>query len=137
MKDISVILVLLVTSFSVRAQTMSPQVINTTGGTNKKAVFFFDWNVGEMALINTMKNTDSSFFLTNGFLQPVAVAGKPVVNTSNSLSRDEVNLYPNPTAYYLYVTVLPKQKGLIRIYLFDQKAGQVFFRSYPASNAVF
>lgn len=139
MKTISVfilaILIILVTCYCGFAQSATTQVINSTGGSGKKAVFFFDWSVGELSLINTLKNADSSFYLTSGLLQPAAVAGKPVVNYS--LSRDEVNMYPIPTADKLFVTVSPKQKGQIRIYLYDQKAGLVFSKIYPSTSIVF
>jgi hypothetical protein len=140
MKTISLfilaILILLITSHFTHAQSMSPQVINVTGGSNKKASIFLDWSAGELALISTMQNADSSLVLTNGFLQPLLTGKTPAPSIIYELGNDEVNLYPNPTADNLYVTVTPKQKGQIRICLYNQKAGLVYYRQFPASSGI-
>ena len=140
MKTISLfilaILLLLIGSRCAQAQTMTPQVINSSGESGKKAVYYFDWSVGELALITTMQNADSSFLLTNGFLQPGSAGRKPDAGIGNALGNDEVNLHPNPTADNLYVTVLPKEKGQVRIYLFNQKAGLIFYKIFPSTSAI-
>lgn len=133
---IFVILLMLIGSHCTKAQSMAPQVINITGESGKKAVFYFDWSVGELALISTMQNADSSILLTNGFLQPVMIVRKPDPVIGIALGNDEVILHPNPTADNLYVTVLPKQKGQIRMYLFNQKAGLIYYKIFPATNAI-
>ncbi|MBO9633003.1 MAG: hypothetical protein J7578_07765 [Chitinophagaceae bacterium] len=130
------VLIVLISCFCGHAQTMTTQAINVSGGSGKKAVFLMDWSAGEMVLTSTMKNSDSTVFLTNGLLQPTQLAGKSTPNNYNALSIDEVTLFPNPVADKLYITVMPKQKGQIRIMLFDQNAGMVFYKVYPVSNGV-
>jgi len=140
MKTISLfilaILLLLLCSYCAQAQSMTPQVINSSGESGKKAVYYFDWSVGELALITTMKNADSSFLLTNGLLQPGSAGKKPDAGIGNALSNDEVVLHPNPTADNLYVTVMPKEKGQVRIYLFNQKAGLIYYKIFPSTSAI-
>lgn len=129
------VLIMLISCFYGHAQTMT-QTINVSGGSDKKAVFLLDWSAGEMVLTSTMKNSDSTLFLTNGLLQPMQLANKPASNYANALSIDEVTLFPNPVADKLYVTVMPKQKGQIRIMLYDQNASLVYYKAYPVSNGV-
>ncbi|WP_127129678.1 hypothetical protein [Pseudoflavitalea rhizosphaerae] len=140
MKTISLfimaILLMLIGSHCAQAQTFSPQVINSSGQAGKKAIFYFDWSVGELALITTMQNADSSFMLTNGFLQPGTAGKKPGGGIGSALSNDEVTLHPNPTADNLYVTVMPKDKGQVKIYLFNQKAGLIYHKIFPSTSAV-
>jgi hypothetical protein len=140
MKTISlfivVILLLLIGSHCTQAQSMAPQVINVSGESGKKAVFFFDWSVGELALISTMQNADSSILLTNGFLQPGAATRKPDIVPGNTVGNDEVTLHPNPTAYNLYITVMPRQKSQVKIYLFNQKAGLIYYKLFPSTSAI-
>ncbi len=133
---ILVILLLLIGSHCTQAQSMSPQVINISGESGKKAVFYFDWSVGELALISTMQNADSSFFLTHGFLQYVQAVRKPDAVIGNTLGSDEVIFHPNPTSDNLYVKVLPKQKGQIKMYLFNPKAGIIYYRIFPSTSVV-
>jgi hypothetical protein len=50
-----------------RAQSVTPSVINSTGGTTTVGNLVVDWNVGE-SIITTQSN---GFIITNGQLQPV------------------------------------------------------------------
>lgn len=55
--------------FFCSAQSVTHQAINSAGGTSTISGNIYEWNIGEMALVNTMLTPQLS--LTNGFLQPL------------------------------------------------------------------
>ncbi len=138
MKTISlfllVILVILITAYCTRAQSMSSQVVNVSGDSNKKGRFFFDWSLGEMALISKMQNTDSSVIMTNGVLQPFNI-GRQSSNNFNLLGGDEVSLVPNPTTDNVRVTLRPTQKGRIKISLYNWQGNLLYYKDLAATGA--
>lgn len=62
-----ILLTLLIYGKGLLAQTITPTVINSTGGTATVGNLIVDWNVGE-AIVSTQTN---GIIVTNGQLQPV------------------------------------------------------------------
>lgn len=57
---------------SATAQTVESATINSTGKSFVQEDMIFEWNIGELALVETMFN--SKWIITNGLLQPLSPA---------------------------------------------------------------
>jgi gliding motility-associated-like protein len=68
MKHLFILLIVIATG-NCFAQGIESAVINTTGGSHTEANIIYDWNVGELALVETMIN--SKGIISNGLLQPI------------------------------------------------------------------
>ena len=91
---------LLMCSYSVLSQSISPQVINTTGGSVQVEGYYIDFNVGETVIQTVM---GSPAIVTQGFLQPADTSG--VVATSTIQKSADVTIYPNPTTSFLHIKI--------------------------------
>jgi Secretion system C-terminal sorting domain len=103
-------------AFSVFAQTITPQVINSSGGSFQKGYHIVDWSIGELALVNHMFSTD--YIVTNGFIQPFT--HEPNLFENNySFGEGEIRILPNPTRDVLEIDFRTKQQGKVSIILVD------------------
>ena len=92
-----------------RAQSITPSVNNSTGGTATVGNLIVDWNVGE-SMITTQSN---GFIVTNGQLQPVdQIISVEELNTSWNIS-----VYPNPTRDEFVITA--PSSGIYEASLFE------------------
>jgi hypothetical protein len=114
---------------SLYAQSVTPQVINTSAGTATINNIRLDWNVGELPLVVTMQNV---IVLTNGFLQPFAGSE---VNNNTSFSPEEIRVFPNPASSFVEINFLTIQKGTISIRLYNSM-GQLVFQNLVAGNGI-
>lgn len=100
------------------AQSITPQVINTTGGTFKQGYYALDWSIGEVPLVDEYKPSGETYIVTNGFLQSFTdKPASPVI--PRGFGKDEIVILPNPTAGRLEVNFLMNEKGLMELTLFD------------------
>ncbi len=91
------------------AQSITPSVTNSTGGTAAVGNLIVDWNVGE-SMVSTQTN---GIIVTNGQLQPADdIISVEELNTSWNIS-----VYPNPT-HDEYVITAPNA-GVYEASLFD------------------
>jgi type IX secretion system substrate protein len=84
-------LLLIFAVFQVKAQSVSPYVIASTGGYFSNSNFSVSSTFGELTMVETFHNGD---YLTQGFQQPwplVTGIDNPIPGTN------EVNVYPNPS----------------------------------------
>ena len=92
-----------------RGQSITPSVVNSTGGSATVGNLVVDWNVGE-SMITTQSN---GFIVTNGQLQPVdQIISVEELNTSWNIS-----VYPNPTRDEFVIT--SPSSGIYEGSLFD------------------
>jgi hypothetical protein len=92
-----------------RAQSITPSIINSTGGTATVGNLVVDWNVGE-SMVTTQTN---GFIVTNGQLQPIdGIISVEELNTSWNVS-----VYPNPTRDEFIITA--PSSGIYEASLFD------------------
>ena len=97
------------------SQSITPDIVNSSGGTKTYGYYCFDWSVGEASAIETMST--GNIILTNGVLQP---ENKLVTNFNLSCEIDEVVVYPNPTNGRIEVDFLFTQTGRITLNFFDE-----------------
>ena len=110
------------------AQTITPQVINTTGGTFRKGYYSLDWSVGELALVDQFKTAREFYIVTNGFLQSFTDSPDRPPVTTGAFSRDEIIILPNPTSGRLEVNFFIQEKGEASLTLYDAVGGRLFVR---------
>ena len=91
------------------AQSITPSIINSTGGTATFGNLVVDWNVGE-SMITTQTN---GFIVTNGQLQPV----DGIISVEELNSSWNVSVYPNPARDEFVITA--PNSGIYEASLFD------------------
>lgn len=129
MKTQIMLMSLLITGACVRAQSLTPQVINATSGGERKGQNFIDWSVGELALVDPMESAGSEYLLSNGFLQPFEEVPL-VMNRIAGFNNEEIRLLPNPTPGLLKVNVRIKEKGRLMIRLYDRYGNLLYYKSF-------
>jgi len=100
---------IVLSNHSVFAQSITPSVINSTGGTAAAGNLIIDWNVGE-----SMTTTQSNgVIVTNGQLQPTdQIISVEELNTDWAIS-----VYPNPSRDEVIIT--SPNLGFFEASLFD------------------
>ncbi len=96
------------------AQTVSPQLISTSSGKGIISTSYFEWSVGE-PMIQTYSST--TLMITQGFLQPTNAL--PTAIKNNSITSNELSLFPNPTANELFLQTNFKESGKLSYQLYD------------------
>ena len=126
MKTIVPILVVLLLFQTTVAQSVTPQVINTTGGTHKQRYYTLEWSVGELALVDLFKPSETTYIVTNGFLQSFTDSPEGRTAAARSFDRDEIIILPNPTTSgRLEVNFFIQEKGEARLTLYDAVGGNL------------
>jgi hypothetical protein len=91
------------------AQSITPAINNSTGGTATFGNLVVDWNVGE-SMITTQTN---GFIVTNGQLQPV----DGIISVEELNSSWNISVYPNPTRDEFMI--IAPSSGIYEASLFD------------------
>lgn len=105
-------------------QSITPSVINSTGGTATVGNLIVEWNVGE-SVITTQTN---GIIVTNGQLQPVdEIISVEELNTSWNIS-----VYPNPTRDEFVITT--QNAGIFEASLFDLAGKFISKQTLMATN---
>ena len=94
---------------SVFAQSITPSVINSTGGTATAGNLIIDWNVGE-SLTTTQTN---GVIVTNGQLQPI----DHIISVQELNITWDISVFPNPTRDEFVITT--PNAGVFEASLFD------------------
>ena len=119
---------------SAYGQSQIPQVINVSGGTSKTMGYTLEWSIGELTLINEMDAPDSTYILTNGFIQPTdtlvsaPLQQKPIIFINNTqLNSANIRLFPNPTQDILQIQFLQNIAGKINVQLYSE-LGRILYQ---------
>ncbi|MBK7434502.1 MAG: hypothetical protein IPI66_11800 [Chitinophagaceae bacterium] len=99
------------------SQSVTPSILNVTGGTNMYTFYRFEWSFGEAIAIETM-SVPGSNIVTNGVLQP-GTHNPATVNNTGGWDPDEIKVLPNPTRDMLEIDIFTKHLGWMTINLFD------------------
>ena len=119
------ILVLALAGSSLFAQSITPQVINSTGGTSQKGYYFIDWSIGELTLVNQMQT--SGYIVTNGFIQPFT-HDPNLKNNEDIFADGEIRILPNPTRDILEIDFKTKQQGRVTMSLVNVSGNILYQR---------
>jgi hypothetical protein len=112
--------------------SITPSVINVSGGNSKKGYYQFEWSVGEMSLINEMESRPNKLVVTNGFLQSYLL-NPGTNNTDHQFGVDEIRVFPNPASSYVEINFFTRQQGKLRIGFYDglgQKISSLELHTY-------
>lgn len=97
-----------------------PAVFNAAGGTydNPGSYYRFEWSFGEMLMIESYANADSSLILTQGVLQPCTdkINGSPHVLI---FDKGDYRLFPNPTNGKFELNFFVRTAGRMSLQLID------------------
>lgn len=105
-------------SFVTQAQSVTPAILNSTGGTNMFTFYRFEWSFGEAIAIETM--TTPTLQVTNGVLQP-GTHNPATVFPNTPWDPEEIKIFPNPTRDLLEIDIFSKHSGWLTINLFDEE----------------
>jgi hypothetical protein len=135
MKTMRYILFGMLLSNTAIAQSIAPQTVNSTGGSHRKGNVRLDWNVGEMALVNTLSSPITGNIITNGVIQP-QLGVVPSGNRRRLFAFDdgEVHILPNPTRGLLAVSMNMKYDGTVTLRLFDVLGNLVYAKTVPGNR---
>src|ERR1700741_2973788 len=108
MKNKIATIVVSIISISCFSQSVTPAVINISGGSSQNGYYQFECSGGEMSLINEMESRPNMFVVTNGFLQPYLL--NPAINDpDNHFGADEIKVFPSPAASYIEINLFTHQ----------------------------
>ena len=97
MKNFIIVLLLSLWSNIIFTQTITPEIISSSGETSQVTAIQIDWTLGEVATI-TIQNLSQQ--ITQGFHQPSYV----ITSVSTLLQEiGHVSVYPNPTSDLLNI----------------------------------
>lgn len=133
MRTLSMILFGVLVTQLTAAQQIIPATVNATGGSNRKGNVRLDWNVGEMALVNTLSSPTTGHIITNGVIQPVAGVVNQGART-RPFEDHEIKILPNPTRDFLAVSLNIKYEGTATIRLFDVLGTLLYSKTIPANR---
>jgi len=99
-------------------QAVTPQVINSTGGSFKNNKYTIEWNIGELAVVAPMQASpgNGSYIFSNGFLQPFAVSPK---QAEKKFDLNDIQILPNPTRGKTAIHFQVYEQGRMKLFLFD------------------
>jgi Secretion system C-terminal sorting domain len=118
--------IMLISVTSGYGQSQIPQTINASGGITKNKGYTTQWSIGELTLVNEMDNVDSTYIITNGFIQPTDGLVPPPIQQSalslgqHVLSSANLKIFPNPTRDILDVELLQSIMGRVVVQLSDE-----------------
>ena len=81
-------------TINIKAQSLSPNILNTSGGSAIINGFYYDYSFGEMTLIQTFSS--STLIVTQGLLQTKTDTAATGID-DNSLNKPKITVFPNPT----------------------------------------
>lgn len=112
----------------INAQSITPQVVASSGGYASNGTFSVSWTLGE-PVIATAQNSGTT--LTQGFQQPTY----NVTNiTTETLQGFDVNVFPNPTSDYITIEWTVEKENTLYITLYDMAGKMISEKSYSESD---
>jgi len=110
------------------AQTITPQVVATSGGYMLNGGYSVSWTLGE-PVIATAQNGSTT--LTQGFQQP---SYNVLSITTQTIEGFEVNVYPNPSSDFVVIDWTTDLQNMIYITLFDMAGKMISEQSFAATQ---
>lgn len=88
------ILLCILATINIRAQSLRPTILNSSGGSGTINGIFHDYSFGEMTVIQTFSSPN--LIVTQGLLQTRTDTAATGIN-DNVLNMPKINVFPNPT----------------------------------------
>lgn len=107
---------LVVASYSIHAQSLTPEVVASSGESFTSSTIYLDWTLGELVTETFSGNVE----LTQGFHQPT-ITPTSIDDLASSLGT--IKVYPNPTSGNLFIE--REKRGDLQLMLWDMKGSVV------------
>lgn len=113
MKKILIFIQLFISSITLNAQDISPEILSTAGTTFKGNSIQIDWTLGEL-LIPTIENSNKQ--ITQGFHQPII----SITNVEETpIKIGQIKIYPNPASEWIEVNIQFHQERNVQVLLYN------------------
>lgn len=113
-----------------KAQSPSSTIINTTGNSSTYLNITYEWSFGEMALVESMM--DSNYSLTNGFLQPLKILPAGILNGFNIMPTNILTINGDGVNDVWIIDYLDQyRENEVKLY---NRLGEVVFHSLNYNN---
>jgi hypothetical protein len=135
MKKLFTLFIIAALPFAMYAQSLTPQVISSTGGFSSNANGSLSYTVGEMSMVNTLSNGNS--ILTQGFQQPNDLS-VGILDVSKG-EFGSFMVYPNPAVDNLFFGFQFPEAGRVTVTIYDvlgQKLAEVYNGDYTNGKVV-
>ncbi len=100
------------------AQSVTPSIMNATGGNYIFQSYVVEWSFGEAMAIETL-TSPNIVVVTSGVLQP-GTHVPATVNNNTAWGPGEIRITPNPTPDVLQIDFFSKQSGVVTMHLYDE-----------------
>ena len=125
MKNKITVIIVFFISISCFSQSITPSVINASGGVSQQGYYQFEWSVGEMSLVNQMESRPGMYVVTSGFLQPYILhAG--VDYSNNQFKADELKVFPSAASSFVEIDLFTKLRGQLKISFYNVIGQKVY-----------
>lgn len=101
MKKLKIVTVICTVCMGMSLWSHAQEAINVAGNTAHINGMTFEYSIGEMVLINTVKS--NKLVVTQGLLQPNQQSNGPTISPSTISTNDLTKVYPNPTQNILFI----------------------------------
>lgn len=135
MKKLYFVFAIAISSLAVSAQSLTPQVIASTGGYSSNGANSLSYTVGEMTMVQTFSANNN--ILTQGFQQPNDMTVGLLDVTQDEFGSFVV--YPNPAVDNAWLGFTMPEAGKVTIVLYDilgQKIADVYTGNYESGKIV-
>lgn len=132
---ITLIIIAIAAPFAIKAQSLSPTVIASTGGFSSNSNGSLSYTVGEMTMVQTFSAGNN--ILTQGFQQPNDITIGLI-----DITKDEFGsfiVYPNPAVDNMWFGFQFPEQGKVTVSLFNtlgQKIADVYTADYSNGKTV-
>jgi len=120
----------------INGQTVTPQVVNSTGSSFRNDNYIIEWSIGEMAVVAPMQasNANGNYIFSNGFLQPFASFFKP---TEKTFGINDIRILPNPTPDKVEIDFQVFEQGRMKLFLCDAMGRALYSREFVTTGVFY
>lgn len=126
MKNAFIICVFSFSSFFGYSQSIQPSVINSGGNFYHSGKYGFEWSIGEMPIVESMKESNS-FWLTNGLLQP-HTSGQGIISRNPNFLEGTIIVAPVPATTHIEINYFIREKGTLLLRITDVLGKTVYLK---------
>jgi len=128
MKTYKLFLISMIFTLNLAAQSISPQVVASSGNYMESGNYSLSWTLGEPVIATAQSGNT---ILTQGFQQP---SYNVTSITQNNLFGFEVNVFPNPTPNYITISWKTESTSGVDIFLYDMSGKLITAKTLSSSD---
>ena len=132
-KAIAVLMIFSVIHGRGLSQTITPAVVNSTGGGFTNDNYSLDWSIGELALVNELRPSNTAYVFNNGFLQPFSLFHR---TSGRRFTDKEIRILPNPTRDNLQIDFQTAEPGQMKCMLHDISGQLLYTKEFISTGSI-